>query len=111
MAFVEMDDAPRISWRDHFHEVEVYVTARRVAELHGYESCHHCLLLPPAGLACAFSASLQSNATTAAGERRDAGMGNDTVARVATVDMKNNWRGRLQPSPPLLSRYREGQRM
>jgi hypothetical protein len=29
MAFVEMDDAPRISWRDHFHEVEVYVTARR----------------------------------------------------------------------------------
>ena len=44
MAFVEMDDAPRISWRDHFHEVEVYVTARRVAELHGYESCHHCLL-------------------------------------------------------------------
>ena len=50
------------------------------------------------------------NATTAAGERRDAGMGNDTVARVATVDMKNNWRGRLQPSPPLLSRYREGQR-
>jgi len=51
MAFVEMDDAPRISWRDHFHEVEVYVTARRVAELHGYESCHHCLLLPPAGLA------------------------------------------------------------
>ena len=36
-------------------------------------------------------------------------MGNDTVARVATVAMKNNWRGRLQPSPPLLSRYREGQ--
>ena len=33
MAFVEMDDAPRISWRDHFHEVEVYVTARRVAEM------------------------------------------------------------------------------
>jgi hypothetical protein len=55
MAFVEMDDAPRISWRDHFHEVEVYVTAGRVAELHGYESCHHCLLFPPTGLACAFA--------------------------------------------------------
>jgi hypothetical protein len=109
MAFVEMDDAPRISWRDHFHEVEVYVTARRVAELHGYESCHHYLLLPPAGLACAFPLP-SINATTAAGERRDAGMGNDTVVRVATVDMKNNSRGRLQPSPQLASRYRESQR-
>jgi hypothetical protein len=32
------------------------------------------------------------------GKRRGAGMGNDTVARVSTVDMKNDGGSRLQPS-------------
>jgi len=51
------------------------------------------------------------NATTAAGKRRGAGMGNDTVARVATVDMKNNWRGRLQRAASSILRGMEPRRI